>query len=260
LLIKTNDQWQKTEGVYVKKDDYWQKAKEIWMKNNDQWEKSKYGIVDTGGNFTSIGPSELIAGNEIYGYYGFVTSEEFISAENLIQEIGLNVSQIKSNLPRWMKFNSGGKIVFVPMENLVTSISWDALYSCGCVFGTDDNGPTGTSDSWGQGNIKQDARVTIKGYTFKVRLLTGSDQNPSSESGGEWDILIYGVHGSKSPNWAFLQNWNIDIGTGKGSLCQESGTDLSTRVARGGSQVATISYPGSTWTAGQNWRPVLELE
>jgi hypothetical protein len=47
LLIKTNDQWQKTEGVYVKKDDYWQKAKEIWMKNNDQWEKSKYGIVDT---------------------------------------------------------------------------------------------------------------------------------------------------------------------------------------------------------------------
>ena len=147
------------------------------------------------------------------GYYGVATSAEVCDGPTLASDIGLSAGTAFNDTAGWLKFYVGpnadcnkdgvAKVLFIAKKTLRNDLSWDDIYLAGAVYGTGDNGTanasTGTSET-------QDAQVTYSGYTFKVRLLTGSATDPAAEgynnqqcsddagAGSEWNDLLYRVH------------------------------------------------------------------
>ena len=145
------------------------------------------------------------------GYYGLATSDEVANGTTVAGDIGLGDGSDFNNDTGWLKFYVGpdadcnadgvAKVVFIAKETLRYNLDWDSIYNAGAVYGTGDNG---VADSGSP--EPQDAQVTYDGYTFKVRLLTGSAADPATEgygnmscaedhgAGSEWNDLLYRVH------------------------------------------------------------------
>jgi hypothetical protein len=127
--------------------------------------------------------------------------------------IGLSAGTAFNDTAGWLKFYVGpnadcnkdgvAKVLFIAKETLRNNLSWDDIYLAGAVYGTGDNGTANASTGT---SATQDAQVTYGGYTFKVRLLTGSATDPAAEgydnqqcsddagAGSEWNDLLYRVH------------------------------------------------------------------
>lgn len=93
------------------------------------------------------GSKVLVGGDVDAGIYGFVQPSEFglineatpFSNDNLRTIIGVGGTNEYGD-PPWMKYSFGGKILFVPLKPLSRSVSWDAIYNAGCVYGVDGPG------------------------------------------------------------------------------------------------------------------------
>jgi hypothetical protein len=182
------------------------------------------------------GPGYLVAGHMNEGYFGFVSASQLISGTGLAQAIGLSAGTSQFSDAGWLKWVKNNKIIFVAKKTLRHSISWDQIDAVGAVFG--------------------DKTVVIGGFTYKVRLLTGG-KHPG---GGEWNILMYGVHKDQSPNWDNFNDTDLHVGTGNGhrTWCQEVQGGLY--ALRGGGGIT--GFIGSTpenQTSINGWRPCLEL-
>jgi hypothetical protein len=147
------------------------------------------------------------------GYYGVATSAEVCDGPTLASDIGLSAGTAFNDTAGWLKFYVGpnadcnkdgvAKVLFIAKETLRNNLSWDDIYLAGAVYGTGDNGTANASTGT---SATQDAQVTYGGYTFKVRLLTGSATDPAAEgygnqqclddagAGSEWNDLLYRVH------------------------------------------------------------------
>ena len=153
------------------------------------------------------------------GYYGLVTSEDFISGDALAEAIGLSAGTSQQSTTPWMKFYIGpdaacnafvrrghaaqAYVAFIPQKPIRNNAPWDDIYDAGAVFGTGDNGPYNSGE-----NVTQDAQVTVGTGIFRVRLATCANANPFGDDracednigeGSEWNDLIYRVH-TDSPN------------------------------------------------------------
>lgn len=211
----------------------------------------------------SPGSKNLIAGTMEQGYFGFVPASEFITGDALASLVGISAGTSQFSSEGWLKFAYQGKIQFVAKKPIRHSISWDAINTAGCVFGT--------------------KTVEIGGLTYKVRLMrTGlkdpmDEYNGASVHGSEWNKLMLPIHiKAKDGSWAYPDNveanvpyWGIDFtdedllthnsfGSGSYSWCQD--TYSSYRVLRG---IFGVSYAGylslGTASSDMGWRPVLEL-
>lgn len=118
------------------------------------------------------GPSELKYGNYELGYFGSLTSLEFINATRLKELLDFTTPGTTGvNLvPTWHKFARNGKVYIVPQNCLSTvSVTWTQLYLAGLVYGTNDNGVT----ALGQTPTNQMRKITIGPDTFIVRCMRG---------------------------------------------------------------------------------------
>ena len=233
-----------------------------------------YDAMVTAGNYDS--------GTDT-GYMGLVTSADLCSGTDLAGDIGLTDGSDFNNTTGWLKFWVGAdadcnkdnedKIVFIAKETLRYNLDWDSIYNAGAVYGTGDNGVANSGS-----NTIQDAEVTYDGNDYKVRLLTGADDDPATHSqgstdcadnagsGSEWNDLLYRVHndapdcgnpsegidsayqstyhgGAKDgANWTNFSDADLqvhhDAGNGSYSWCQEQGANTSRRVRRGSLGVA----------------------
>ena len=219
------------------------------------------------------------------GYYGLATHEEVCDGIDLASDIGLNAGSNFNDETGWLKFYVGpaadcnkdgvSKILFIAKETLRYNLSWDDIYEAGAVYGTGDSGEANNSSDE---DTTQDAEVDYGGYDYKVRLMTGADDDPATHaynttdcadnvgSGSEWNDLLYRVHtdapdcGNPSEgidsayqstyhggaqdgaNWTNFSDADLqvhyDAGNGSYSWCQEQGDDTSRRVGRGYGGVA----------------------
>lgn len=231
---------------------------------------------------TGPGPQELIGYYETpdnparhHGFFGEVSSSEFINGPTLASAVGLGgAGTAQNNTTPWLKFLIDGKIVFVPKMTLRYSITWQDIYQAGCVYSDDTTGlyPSGTP-------VLQNKRVTIQGYQFKVGLLSGSNVDPHPNASGydlitthgcEWNRLFYNICTSlwfktsqEGDQWWNYTEAELNIGSGNGlsNLCRESNTDISGyRVVRGYSDVTGLHWGKVTYvTTLYGWRPRLEL-
>lgn len=95
----------------------------------------------------SPGGKVTLKGDREYGFLGFVQPEEMgdlldnpegsqeFNGRNLATAVGITQgTAIRSTTP-WMKFISGGEIIFVPVTSIRHSVSWNAIYNAGAVYG-----------------------------------------------------------------------------------------------------------------------------
>lgn len=191
------------------------------------------------------GPQIIKVGDLDFGYFGFVSAVELITGDALALDIGLSVGTAQFSDAGWFKWAYNQKILFVAKKSFRHSISWDQIHAIGAVFGT--------------------KTVSIGGKTYKVRLLTGGNGQPASGAGGEWNMIMYGVHQNHLPPWDYYNDQDLQThnshGNGSYSWCQEtSSANASHRVVRGHGGVSIFgTYTSSVTLADIGWRPVLEL-
>lgn len=136
-----------------------------------------------------------------------------------------NSDSTASNNLKWIKMSDK---LLVCDRNLLCSISWNQINSLGWVNGTN---------------------VTIDGYTYKVRLLTGGTSSPGT--GSEWNTLTSLTTSDDVMHWQYCYSW-----------CSETSADgnSSYRPIRGYHSAAYWSYNSATYTgANYGFRPALEL-
>ena len=188
------------------------------------------------------------------GYMGYIPASDFITGSELIDLLDFRDGVDQNSDAGWLKFYVGTraacnytgqeKCIFIAKQSLKNNISWDQINNAGLVYGTTSR--------------------TILGQSYNIRIMTGGEAGPGTES--EWNELIYRVHAeqpeSKS-NWETFDTieTNMTGGDGLYTWCQETPPSKSTeRVHRGilglaGWYTATSSY-SDTYSG---WRPVLEL-
>ena len=98
------------------------------------------------------GGKVLLKGNSEAGFYGFLQPEEFgliennpsgsqeFDGDNLALALGISQGTSQFSDTAWMKFSSYGKILFRPVKTIRRSISWNAIYNAGAVYGDDSVG------------------------------------------------------------------------------------------------------------------------
>lgn len=206
------------------------------------------------------------------GFIREVTAVDFITGDALASQIGLTAGTSQHSDAGWLMFVDAvdGKTKYISKKPLRYNLNWNHLNSRGAVRGT--------------------ARVVIAGATYKVRLLSGANSNPSTVGhsswdhpgthGCEWNRLLYHIsakpfgHASNTlasegiveGDWASYSE--IDIGTameltgGNGSYqwCQETGTIDDRRIMRGRIGVSYLNQAGMASTFPEyGWRACLEL-
>lgn len=197
------------------------------------------------------------------GYFGPVTSEEFITGDALASEIILTAGESQNSTTDWLKFAYEGKILFVAKKPIRYNLSWDHISAANAVNGT--------------------KTVIIQDLTFKVRLFKGALTNPSLIStdrgtkGSEWNRLMLPIHAQAADeSWSYpdyvedIPNWGIGFtdadllthnsyGSGSYTWCQEVyGEDPSSRVLRGSygvsnSNRATTSFTNTVGVQSLSW-------
>lgn len=227
------------------------------------------------------GPANITIGDYTYGYYGTLTSGEFINASDLRSAVGLTAGAVVQQGPLWHKWARNGKILYIPNGPLSNGAGWKQLYDLGLVFGVDGPGPYNAG-----ANVNQSAKVTIGNEQFRVRLMTGFSDNynqfpvtpgvsgePPETFLNEWNDLVYPLS-MWTPDLQRMSNIQqstaADLGmtlTGvtSGHVIQEriSATASSNAMTRGNSgntrsgiaSRASIVQTGAAY----GWWPVLEL-
>lgn len=211
---------------------------------------------------TGPGPQKLIAGGHTEGFYGTVSSNDFITGDDLANSIGLTAGTAQNSTVNWLKFNLDGKTLFVPEKTIRYNLSWNHIRDRGAVYG--------------------DTTVTIQGDTYKVRLLKGAatdpisggnnTQDPEQSWGSEWNRLFYPLvpnpintpthpvsqEGIRYGEWTNYTEAQLDLGSSLDSWCQES--NGTSRVRRGGTGVSRFGFSSASTVSGfYGWRPCLEL-
>jgi hypothetical protein len=211
----------------------------------------------------SPGSPYLISGTMQEGFFGEVSASELITGDALASACGISEGISQHSTAGWLKFAWQGNIQFVAKKTFRHSISWDAINAANCVYGN--------------------KTVSIGGLTYKVRLMKGVNEDPSTGFNktynhySEWNKLILPIHINAPSSWTYPDNvnsptedWGIDFtdsdlmthydyGKGTFSWCQET-SSLSYRIARGNNGVSYSVLYYSTYAGdGIGWRPVLEL-
>ena len=224
------------------------------------------------------GPSELKYGDYNYGYFGTVTSSDFINTANLRNAVGFQSGTVTTAAPVWHKYVRNGIIYFVPHTCLAHSVQWTHIYTAGIMFGITGNGPhqngaVGTNQRKTV-QIGADTYIvrSMKGYSDDVtRIVPSATVNDPTEYSNEWNDFILPLC-KFVPNGQRLVNvssqgvqdtlpgpWNGYTG----AAIQEQSDNASLRIVRRGSAAETRT--GIAQRSCNNdaylcsWYPILEL-
>ncbi len=157
----------------------------------------------------SPGGKVILKGDKKYGFLGFVQPEEMgliesnpeesqeFSGTNLAVAIGLTNGNAINDYTPWMKFYVDSEIIFVPVKPLRRSVTWNAIYSAGAIYGdgtvgvTPANGRTGKQlsvdganssflinpDSADRGFLMSGAITAAVGDTIVTRGFVSEENN-----------------------------------------------------------------------------------
>lgn len=227
---------------------------------------------------TGPGPKVVLEGHDDAGFFGEVLTEEFISGDDLANEIGISEGNSVNSSTAWLKFYLDDKILFIPKLPIRNSIAWSSIYNFGCVYGTNDIGvsPVGSG-------VVQNRTINVQGYYFRVRLLKGTNPELGIEAttgddveyshNSEWNRLFYNLTPS---NTSYPQNSQVgddwfsytdtilgmqSAALGSKTWCQEQfGNNNTLRVNRSGPNATRLNSDTYNTISNQfGWRPVLEL-
>lgn len=226
---------------------------------------------------TGPGPTVLVAGDNNEGFFGEVPVADFINGTALATAIGLTAGSVVAagTNVNWLKFAWKNRVLMVPMGGYRSNLSWAQIYAAGAVYGSDDEGlyPSGTPRL-------QNARVTVAGCTYRVRLFktsvnntinlgitqgTGRYDDDVAFKNSEYNQLMYRSCVTSpvqqvGADWASYTLGQLSRGW---IICQEVSSQVNTgHYLRGYysfSIQAATSLSKSSAVASAVWHPVLEL-
>ena len=348
-------------------------TKEQFDKMNDHLSKIAYArdVVD---HSVAPGKKELEIGDTNAGFFGFVKAVDLITGDNLALALGLSSGTSQNSDTPWIKYIWNGKVCFTPLKTIRHSVTWDAIYNAGAVYGSGGKGtlpPEGrlgteltidaldnsinttghflgdktsatgyydtvgaigdiiTLEGWSDGAnngdftidsvtdtkiivtggvlvtevgsrtkklypkanvVTQNAKVTIGGLEYTVRLFKGAANDPQNSyadadrgsigDDNEWNGIMLPLHErAKTQEWNYpayagtTPYWGVNLtdedlrthytfGSGSYTWCQEVRDDNETfrRVFRGYTGASNL-LANYSWSVGSGYgfRPVLEL-
>ena len=198
-------------------------------------------------------------------YLGEVQESDLAHPSELVGDLEILPDNWTEGNNSWLEFvTSEGTTLFVSKKNVAVNVSWDDLNSAGLVSGS--------------------KTVDLNGRTYKVRLLTGANENPFEGTVGvnplnteesEWDRLIQSVYTPEGSDledktragyWPIFSAEELSGGLNpSASWTQESSNSLEEGVveyvARGSKFKISELFAerGDIGNPAIGWRPVLEL-
>lgn len=229
------------------------------------------------------GPSELRWGDGTFGYFGTISSNDFISTFQLLVGLGFGKSdatvRVGRTSPTWHKFIRNNKILIVPNLGLSDKMSWTDLAEKGAVYGTDIVGPNGSFYS-----AVQSAKVTIGQSQYRVRLPLGYSDDPAklvpvaeldidNERLCEWQDMIASQMAwispnKRAPNVAMTKAYDFPISSSyaPGCLCAELAEDGRVLIRgsnddslKGSMAMRAKEIKPPAYDVTDYWMPILEL-
>ena len=204
------------------------------------------------------GPVELVGGDEQAGFYGEITSGDFIAGGLMASYAGLTTgSNINSNTS-WLKFAYEGKVLYIPKYNTRSGVSWEDLYEAGVIYGTDDTGhfPVG-------GGTNQRTVISFDDNEYIVRTLSMAATDPAGvgvTSGGELgDLLLALTNGNFNASYSEPDiGFDTQYQTAWGQETVNTNADMA--LFSGYESINSV-YARTKDDGGaiRCWRPVLEL-
>ena len=87
-------------------------------------------------DFSNVpGNKEVITGTPEYGFFGEVSSEEFISGDDLCNLLGLTAGVSQNSDAGWLKVIDGDKMLLIAKQTLRKHIRWNSINAVGAMFG-----------------------------------------------------------------------------------------------------------------------------
>lgn len=226
-------------------------------------------ILTSGGSplkeYPDSGPGvkTLKYGNEELGYFGEVSNEDLFDVTDLRREFNFWDGTDQTR-PTWIKMFLDGKVLFFPIQRIVSALSYSQLYAAGLVYGTDNNGVYPLNPPVNQ------LKIITKGTdAFKVRLFKGGVDDPTvitgttslsasvpklleSEFGRIYAALVaVNIPGYIGPKFQVY-------GAGALDVVQTQNTQ-QTNITMGLYYLKGVVNLYAKTTAGNSWFPVLEL-
>lgn len=198
-------------------------------------------------------------------YLGEIQASSFVTGTDLADTIGFSQGAAINNTVPWLQFIMDGKTLMIPKMCLRRSVTWTQMNSVDIISGN--------------------KTVVVQGKTYRVRLMTGAEANPSAwvtsmgqdtaqtvamMNPSEWNRLILKMTVSR-PIFARYAPAELGIGSGvtygRMTICRErfsSGSLSPYAVGRGNTTATIFNYMDVTPSNGisithYGWRPVLEL-
>ena len=179
-------------------------------------------VVDTTG---SPGAKILKAGNLYAGYFDIIQPEDFISASDVISQLGLASAGNAINLDTpWIKYLWQKEICFTTLKTIIRSITWDSIYNAGVVYATGDEGLLPPEGRIGIGLIINQADNSVNTATqrFLGGKLAGNDYADNVAQVGDVLVLKGWTNPENNGEFGVLSITNEKI-TLDGNLVNEIG-------------------------------------
>lgn len=195
-------------------------------------------------------------------YLGEIAATDFITNTELTSAMGVTGGSVANASANWLKFQTQeGKQLWVAKQPFRSAITWNGLQTLDLVNGN--------------------AKISIAGKQYKVRLLTGANDdpascvhdssNPAGTDASEWNRLLENVCSANPASKGWAQFSESDIGTvngatasstwtiNKSALDQNNAASNLYGVVRGYKGI--LNYYVTLFTNNSKepaWRPVLE--
>jgi hypothetical protein len=109
-------------------------SEETHIRIADALEKMAVGLIEADSS-GSPGGKYLVEGDREAGFFGFVPSSDFFTGTELATACGITSGTAQNSDVSWIKYMYNGQVCFTPLRTYRHSITWDAIYNAGCVYG-----------------------------------------------------------------------------------------------------------------------------
>ena len=212
------------------------------VRGNDEAISDELELIAEEPNF-GPGPSDYLSGTSEIGFFGLV-EQSILSLDtvDLATYIGLTQGTAHNTSTPYLKYSYQGRVIFIAQKTIRYGLATDHLIPLNAVYG--------------------DTEIILGDNTYKLRLMTGGNGDPSTAEGGEWDALIIPSSNGILANYTTME---LNAGTnsnGSVTQCQEkleTPLSYSSYVNRGYNSIQGYGANISPTYSFNGWRPVLEL-
>ncbi|QVW55045.1 hypothetical protein pEaSNUABM29_00001 [Erwinia phage pEa_SNUABM_29] len=199
------------------------------------------------------GPKQLLAGDNVFGYFGKVSQQEFFTGYEMWNGLSPNGAPGFDTSFTWLKFFMNGKVTYLPSRG-IGGTTWQNLYKYGAVFGTDGPGKVPGATTPVNQLLYMAKTFEGKARYFQLRCPWF---NASLNLVGNWDdasaLKLVSLINKNTASGGWGQESGLVFSDYVHMQEHDTGT-LSLRMAINGGYSSWIS----DWTTA-DWWPVVEL-